>query len=234
MKDGVNAKRPGLKTVMDYLASLVAPTIVDVGAYIGKITRLALEANPAIVSYAIEPDPENLKLLIQNFGTNPNVHIHGCVIGDRSGKVPLYILDRPDQLGTSESNTLFAKVMKHKRDSLDVKARSWVGEVDSMTMDDFFAIAVQPPVVDLVKLNCEGGEYLIFGTPKHDWLKRTRMVWVSWHAQVKPFTKPEYAAKREAGCALLVAEGFQMVDGMDIAKQKKHIWQVWKRVSDAV
>jgi FkbM family methyltransferase len=226
-------KRPGMTTVMDYLRSVEKPTIIDIGAYIGKITRLALEANRVTVSYAIEPDPVNYAVLVENHGANSNVHCHRCVIGNVNGKVPLYVIDRNDQLGSSESNTVFAKVMKHKLDSLGDKANGSQQEVDSMTLDEFMLHHVSQETVDMVKLNCEGGEYLIFDCPQREWLNRTQMVWVSWHAQVKPFTKPEYAEKREAACRTLAESGFKMVDGMDIRREKKHIWQVWKRVVDA-
>ena len=118
-------------------------TVCDVGANIGFVTLLLcrLVGKKGKV-YAIEPDPNNVKLLRRNIEVNGYKDrveiIEGC-FSDRSGKIDFNLSDKFSNLGS-------VKHTKHSSSKI---------RVPSFTIDTFFAKKRGP---DFIKMDVEGHE----------------------------------------------------------------------------
>jgi len=136
---------------------LVKPgdVVVDIGANIGYFTLLAakLVGSKGRV-YAFEPEPRNFGFLKKNIELNgyTNVFAFQKAISDKAEKVKLFLCD---------SDTGHHTINQY--DGIDVykpnlgKEREKFVEVDSVILDEQFK---EGSKVDIVKMDCEGAEWL--------------------------------------------------------------------------
>lgn len=120
--------------------------VVDIGAQIGTFSLMMASVSPQAQVYAFEPNPENFQLLARNKSLNQldNLYVFPlAVTGKEQEQVPLFI-DSQNRGG----HTLFGH-----------------GEMERVTVN---AITLQNLFrensithVDLLKVDCEGGEYKI-------------------------------------------------------------------------
>lgn len=133
--------------------SLLHPgmTIVDIGANVGYYTLIAAElvANEGKV-YAFEPDPTNYELLNRNVELNgyQNVETVQRAVSDSSGTVTLYI-----------DKTNFGNRSMGKSNIVDDGGEV---EVVTVSLDDFFESKMGGCRVDVLKIDAQGAEGLIF------------------------------------------------------------------------
>lgn len=116
-------------------------TVVDAGAFIGRHTMAyAREVGPSGRVIAIEPHPENFRLLLRNVRQNGyrNVTCVRCALSDYSGEGRL-AYDRETSTGALSPG---------KARSVAVRVR---------TLDDLLS-ELQVPQVDLMKVDVEGAE----------------------------------------------------------------------------
>jgi len=122
--------------------------IVDVGAHIGIFSVLAGRRFPHATIYAIEPDAENYRTLLQNIALNglENVFPLNVAVAGEYGSTPLY---------TSTSSVTHSIV--------DATVGAETKMVDTVPLSQF-------PLIDVLKLDAEGAEYLIKEIPKTSYL----------------------------------------------------------------
>jgi FkbM family methyltransferase len=124
-------------------------TVVDVGAHIGYFTLLAarLVGSEGKV-YAFEPHPTNFQLLVKNIEANrfKNVICIQKAVSNKCGKCKLYLASH-----SSGQHSIFSNVTQTK---------VYV-EVETVTLDSFFA-SLGWPSVDLIKIDVEGAEKMVF------------------------------------------------------------------------
>ncbi len=134
--------------------------VVDVGAHIGGFSLYAGECASRGIVYAVEPFPDNFRLLEKNISLNHmnNVIPVGRALSSHGGTVDFYV----DGINTSAH-------------SLTKKSGNKI-LVPCMTLKDFFeTYGIQ--TCDFLKMDCEGGEYdIILGAPVEVLKKITRMV----------------------------------------------------------
>ncbi len=122
--------------------------IVDVGAHIGIFSVLAAHRFPHATVYAIEPDAENYRALLQNIALNnlTNIIPMNVAVAGEYGSTPLY---------TSPSSVAHSIV--------DATVGAEMKTVDTIPLSKF-------PHIDVLKFDAEGAEYLIREIPKTSYL----------------------------------------------------------------
>lgn len=160
----MSEKRPGIDIVLKRISEIDKPVVVDIGAYIGKIGRLCREVNPNTIVHAIEPEPENYKLIKGSY-------VYNYAIGYPERMVSFYVINRKEQKGSSQSNSLYPI-----KNSKKIK-------VKCITLSRFLK-ENNIKHIDLLKINCEGGEYEIFGS-NVSFLSIIDMIFMSLHIPKK-------------------------------------------------
>lgn len=210
----MSEKRPGIEIALEQLRNWSFPVVVDIGAYIGKIGRLCLEANPDCQIHAVEPCPRNFAILKKEWG-DTFATIDNVAIGGEEKMVEFYITNKPKQSGSSQSNTFYYKTLKSKKKQKkidNIKKRM----VKCLSFDEY----VKPLAgIDLLKINIEGAEYEIF--EKTDWkfLEKTNMMFISFH-MFKPFNKANLRPITER----FVEAGFEC---KNVAVKNEEQWHLW-------
>ncbi len=168
-----------------------SPTIVDIGGYIGDFTLFAISELCAEKVVVYEPTAENFAMLIKNLDRN------GC--GDRVVAVNKGVSDK-------EAMCLNVEIL----DNEEVHASSiWYHgaeqrSIPCVTMDQLFA-EHELDKVDLLKIDCEGGEYDILPAISPELLERIQNIVFEWHET--PGYRPKLAGIEEQ----LSDNGFKVV-----------------------
>jgi FkbM family methyltransferase len=135
--------------ILEYFIPDEGDTVVDVGAHIGLYTIIASKrVGPTGKVIAIEPDPENLKMLKKNILLNQlsNVEYLECAAYSAKKKLKLFLPE------VERGRTIFNTVMEDR-----VKSYDDFIEVESNTLDNILnENNVQR--VNYVKIDVEGAE----------------------------------------------------------------------------
>lgn len=167
--------------------------IVDIGANEGYWTLALKRDNPATRIIALEPNPLAYELLERNIAANrlSDVTLLPFAAGKQSGSANFQIIKQVTSIGAF---------------SLMRTGRPWLTEdmltnlkVDVTTLDELWQTQ-HLGVVDLVKIDTEGGELDIL-QGAGSVLGKIRLLELEYHS----------AGLREATLALLTAQGFQVI-----------------------
>lgn len=194
---------------------------VDVGSYHGLVSKqymLFLRADPARF-YLIEPNPINFEISKTNM---PGANLYPCAISDHDGTETLYYDDN-----FLNASSLFEEMAAGKGGTVEST------EVDCCTMDSFMVHA-DIEKIDFLKINCEGGELVMFGAPTLDFLDRTTYILISWHGKRDVFNNDKATADKSGFNKILLNSGFRFLDGVKpevIGQQgwRTHELQFWKK-----
>lgn len=146
--------------------------VIDIGAHIGSFATNLASLNSRTTVACYEPSPESAKYLRLNVEQNAlsdRVTVHESALAAATGWA---LLD--DNSGGSVHNGLMRA--EHRLvdgdDALDSRTAI---KVATATFDQ--AVADAPAPVDLVKMDCEGGEYaLVYGSAPSSWTSVQRIV----------------------------------------------------------
>ena len=152
--------------------------VVDVGANFGAFSVFAGRRTAGRV-IAVEPHPTNVEALRHNLSSNgcDHVEVAALALSDREGFIALY----PGRSGTTHQ--LFADG-PDRRDAPPV-------QVPTTTLGRFLETR-DVPRVDLLKMDCEGAEGLIFSAAE-DGLDRVRRIAMEYHDASSPKDHGELA-----------------------------------------
>lgn len=143
--------------------------VMDIGAGIGDYSIHAAYKKPNVVVYAYEPFPESFKLLQRNLALNgiENVVAFRTAVWGRAGTLALdFTAGEPLQISS--------------REQLDVGEAGDGLRVDAITL----AAAIvenQIDTVNMLKMDCEGGEYEILLTASAETLTRIDRIIMEYH-----------------------------------------------------
>ena len=141
-------------------------TVVDLGANIGLWSLWASKTCGFAQVIAVEPDPENAKLVKKNFTDN---RISGEVL--------------EAAIGASTGSVVF---QKQKESNLGRVAASGTAggcqtvEVAQVSMNDVLGGLPADACIDLVKMDVEGAEQSVLAA-ETSWLARVRALVIEWH-----------------------------------------------------
>ena len=143
------------------------PIIIDIGAHIGTFSVNAAKKYPQARIFSFEPDELNYDKLIKNIKVNnvQNVVPYHKAVGTTNGTILLYS-NNYGNFGTCSSS------------SITTGPRSI--EVPSITLENIFK-ENQIEECDLLKMDCEGGEYDIILRSNEDVFKKIRTIALEYH-----------------------------------------------------
>jgi FkbM family methyltransferase len=145
-------------------------SIIDAGANIGFASVYFAQRYPAAKIVAIEPDPDNVRVLRRNCASYPQVTVVEAALWHESGTVSLVDPGvgewgfRVGEAGSAEA----------------VRA----GSVRAVTVPEAMAL-IDVDHVDLLKIDIEGGEREVFGACD-DWIGRVNSVVAELHEETAP------------------------------------------------
>jgi FkbM family methyltransferase len=146
--------------------------VIDVGAHIGSFAVNLAVRNPGTTVECYEPSPESAKYLRRNVeqnGLHDRITVHEAALAAEAGWA---LLD--DNSGGSVHNGLMQAEHRLVEGDDALGARGAV-KVTTTTFDQ--AVAAAPAAVDLVKMDCEGGEYgLVYASSPSSWRSVQRVV----------------------------------------------------------
>jgi FkbM family methyltransferase len=152
------------------------PTIIDIGAGIGEFTIQAAAACPAGKVYGFEPYPESFSFFEKNVALNglKNVYPIGVAITSIPGNM---VLD------TSSGNPLQYRMQQGNPEEQDTS-------INAITLMDFLnQEAIEK--CDILKLDCEGGEYDILLPLSIKDLVRFKGIVMEYHDSLTPHNHKE-------------------------------------------
>jgi FkbM family methyltransferase len=199
-------------------------TIIDIGAYDGTyclyMSRLYKEAK----IYAIEPSKQTFKLLKRNTSNCPNISRYRLLISDTNERGKLFVESKSK--APSQGNSVFADFMNKKQSVTEES-------VKSSTLSDFCKDN-DIGDIDLLIMNCEGGEYKVFEHASSLLVfERVRILNLALHGKSKLFLSKEYTEKKKYINQCLTIMKFKLVYGNDLngldELPKGHIQQLWIR-----
>lgn len=143
--------------------------IVDAGANIGASTLYFRLRYPHAHIYAIEPERSNFELLQKNLRHYKGITLENCAIWPENKE--LFI--------SNPGAEKYAFQMTEARESADI--------IPGVTMD-YIMDRWQLPHIDLLKMDVEGAEKLIFDLPEIPWLGKVRVLIIELHESLMPGT----------------------------------------------
>lgn len=141
--------------------------IVDGGANIGITSRYFHHWYPNAMIHAIEPEQENFEMLMRNCGKMERVHLHHAAIWPVTTVVGL--------INESEEPWSF--------ECMENPAQ---GQVTAQTLTLESILEQCGGTIDLLKLDVEGAEKILFETHAERWLPHVKCIVVELHDRVHP------------------------------------------------
>jgi FkbM family methyltransferase len=131
-------------------------TVIDIGANIGYYTLIAAQLVGSGTVYAFEPEPDNYKILCKNIKINnyDNVVAIQQAVSNKKGRSEFYI----DKFDISGNSLSFATRLDSSNKSAEINS-VWI---ETITLDDFFSRLSEHVKIDIIKMNAEGAEGLVF------------------------------------------------------------------------
>jgi FkbM family methyltransferase len=165
--------------------------IIDVGAHAGFFSLYAAALNPEVRIVAVEPFPENLKLIRKHLGKN-DIKTVETVAGGIAGE-------------TGERFLVLERDSHNHRLNLpkeDLLRRSTI-KIDCWSLSDFLE-KEKIKKVDLLKMDIEGLEYEIFSKLDAETLSKIKNIILEYHNYYGKEYKELEAKLRENGFGVRV------------------------------
>jgi FkbM family methyltransferase len=199
-------------------------TIIDVGAYDGTYCLYMSRLYKKTKIYAIEPGKQAFKLLKRNTSDCPNISRYRLLISNTNERGKLFVESKSK--APSQGNSVFADFMNKKQSVTEES-------VKSSTLSDFCKNN-DIENIDLLVMNCEGGEYEIFEHEQSASIfEKVKVLNLALHGKSKLFLSKEYTEKKKYINQCLTIMRFKLVYGDDLngldKLPKGHIQQVWIR-----
>ena len=131
-------------------------TVLDIGAHVGSFTVMCHQYWPNARIVAVEPHPESFELLVRNTSHIPkaNLTLINAAIAKESGRC---------MLSSPVSHSRVSEYVPGIWENLQPRHSNFGLQVDALSPKDLWQILADIGIneVDLLKLDCEGAEYLI-------------------------------------------------------------------------
>jgi FkbM family methyltransferase len=212
---------PYIQTLIQtQIARLDVKTIADVGAYLGNSSIWLARKYRRIDVHAIEPHAANCVELRKLKAGLDNYHVHEMAISNKNGPMILYAPRRDDD-APAQNATLY------KEGVMPIEVM-----IHSDTLASFCEMIGR--LIDILILNCEGAEYVIFEDgAAGEVLRQCQLIDLSLHGKTFKYLSKEYAKKKLAINNRLVKWGFVPLYGQMIESIERlptgHIRQLWVR-----
>jgi FkbM family methyltransferase len=153
---------------LDYL-NLNPRLIVDGGAYVGFTSVFFAHVYPQAIIFAIEPDEDNYKMLLENTRSYPKIVPVRAALWNKEGKVRIA---NPGHFSKAGLRVMETAEQKN------------VIQVDALTLDRLLS-AAKMNSIDILKLNIEGAEFELFRSNYESWLEKTNTIVIDLHDRIR-------------------------------------------------
>lgn len=139
------------------------PVVLDIGANVGFFTLRIKQRHPQARVWCFEPLPSNFERLNRNIASAgvSDVACHCAGVSDRSGQMTLYV--HPSNTG---GHTILPAHAEEEAEKVSARIFSMAEALD----------LVDAPVIDLLKVDCEGAEKQIILSLTAEDSKRIRAI----------------------------------------------------------
>jgi len=190
---------------------------VVVGAYTGKESRALAQMGARVI--AVEADPSNFALLVENIGSL-SIHAVNKLVSNHDGTESLFVANHPTAEGTAQSNSIYRANLENKQWAHDIKEIPCIAVTMNTLLKGISSIG-------LVRINCEGGEYKLFNADTA-WLAKVDMLYLDWHAKCPLWRQAQYQKQRRKIIDTIKNAGFKMKcgdkDAVHIQKSASQLW----------
>ncbi len=140
--------------------------VIDIGAGIGEFAIDAALRHPGCAIHAFEPSPESFEMLCQNLRLNhlSNVRTHAVAVTGVSGQASL-------DVSSPEAARHHVAAGVTGPSSREVAAKTLAEVLHELDV----------PTCDLLKIDCEGGEYALLLAAGHATLGRISRICLEYH-----------------------------------------------------
>lgn len=199
-----------LKHCLIDMEKIKSPVIINIGAYYGNFVTAILKTHDNYLIYAIEPSPKSFKILKKRFKKDKKIITINAAVSDKNGKLPFY------NAGGKKCDSLVKKFTKGKKETV---TKTIVKTITTRSLFEKYKIKK----VDLLKINCEGGEYALFDDCEY--LDNVNNVCIEFH------NSPEFGKIREkrSGIIKILEKDFTLQVGVIDSVGIDIIPQYWKR-----
>lgn len=146
--------------------------VLDIGAHVGAFATNLATAGPNVRVECYEPSPQSAAYLRRNVQQNAledRVRVHECALADH---------DRGAQLDDNSGGSVHNGLVRDDQRLVageDARGTRHTITVATRTFDQAVADSPTPP--DVVKMDCEGGEYaLVYASTPASWASVRRIV----------------------------------------------------------
>lgn len=162
VSDGALIRETWIENVYQLPEDLTGKTVLDIGANIGVVSVWAAARGAHV--YAVEPEPDNQRLLHENLainGVDRQVDVFGCAVGHH---------DHTAYINPRRGN---AQIVQAPGDGT-----TEVSVVSLKTLMDWIGI----PEFDIMKIDIEGSEYPLFAGADLDTIARAKYITLEFDA----------------------------------------------------
>lgn len=202
--------------------------VVDIGAFDGLSCLRLIRGFKKVIVYALEPCPNSYKMLRKNVKTHPEIKTYRLAISGKDGKSIFFIVSPVGHQKISQSNSLYGDftlgAVNEGRRKVPISTKTLNTFCKKEKIGD----------IHLLQMNCEGGEYKIFGD-KSSWdvFDRVSIVSLVLHGKKSPFLSKQFKQRRRDINTFLRERGLSIVYGEPLDKMEVlpsgHVLQVWSR-----
>jgi FkbM family methyltransferase len=155
-------------------------TVIDIGAGLGDFSVCAAWRHPKRKIAAFEPFEESFQMLQENLRSNDihNVQAFPFAVGAVAGPMLL--------------QTATGVAVQHSTAAGGVSNRAASLPVEGITLEEAFRKAGFPRC-DILKMDCEGGEYDIFFHTAPETLRKVERIAMEYHDGCTPYSHTELA-----------------------------------------
>jgi FkbM family methyltransferase len=155
--------------IRDFIPITKDSIVVDVGAHIGSFSVVAAQTASKVIAF--EPDPDNFQMLKKNIALNhlKNIHAYQMAVSGSDGYQDMYIFKN----GSTGNHSLYTR---ERKDLIrkPVQTTSLHGIIEKEGL----------PVIDFLKLDCEGAEHDILRNMSLETAVKIRAIAMETHGVI--------------------------------------------------
>jgi FkbM family methyltransferase len=163
-------------------------TVLDLGANNGIFIEKMLRHGVQKI-YGFEPSPNALSNLTHRYGSNDKVTIVNKAVSNNSGKLNFYYHPDNSTISAFDKNHITPHLPEHE---------ILTCEVETIKLDEYCA-SQNLNVIDLIKIDVEGAEYMILNSLNKDFYSKVKNLLVEIHENINDKVKNLISYLRSCG-----------------------------------
>lgn len=194
--------------------------ILDIGSHSGFTVNWFAKHFPEAKIHAFEPE-DTCYSALKSSVSSEKIELHKLAVSNEDGSSDFYVVVKPkDPEYKSASNSLVGSSVTDRFPNYKIKT------ANTISLNTF----CKPfDKIDFMKMNCEGGEYLVFNGDL-SFLDKVQILSISFHGKSPEFLTDRYAEIRKYAVSSLKKKGFSLVEGFNEPTEKHHSSALWAKL----